>query len=313
MGDPNTADGVELVKTDILDNFAQRHINYAMTHSNLHSNMCGYAGGQLSGYYGCFSAQRALLTYAYFFKYMLDNNLDDATSISDSQTFNTYLFGDIDTPTSEPTIKDFAKAYVGLLDVWESTTGTVAAGDYNEFTEDHENVHYIPMDSKITVAGTQYGVSECLEIAMRSFMLLVGVDGNSTTEKGAGNFTAVSGYTMSSEMPATHSYKIDKWYNETTGNGGPIRYKDEANKVMWDMLKNFSERNVNYGTTWSKVSGYNNSRYTSDYTGCFIPARCQMAFLHFFKTMLDNNYTSFDSTKFTDPVDCTLWGVEAYD
>ena len=36
---------------------------------------------------------RMILTYAYFFKYMLDNNLTDAKSISADQTFNTYLFG----------------------------------------------------------------------------------------------------------------------------------------------------------------------------------------------------------------------------
>ena len=92
MGDPNTLDGVEAVKLDVLDNFAQRHVNYPIKNSAI-SNMCGYSTGQLAGYYGCFSAKRALLTYAYFFKYMLDNNLTDAKSISADQTFNTYLFG----------------------------------------------------------------------------------------------------------------------------------------------------------------------------------------------------------------------------
>ncbi len=93
MGNPVTADGVELAKLNILDNFAQRHVNYPITRGLKIANMCGYAGGQLTGYYGCFSAKRGLVTYAFFFKYLLDNNLDDAQSISEDQTFTTYLFG----------------------------------------------------------------------------------------------------------------------------------------------------------------------------------------------------------------------------
>ena len=94
LGDPNTADGAACkVKLDILDNFAQRHVNYPIKNKTI-SNMCGYASGQLTGYYGCFCAFRALMTYSYFFKYMLDNNLGDATQISADQTFRSEEFGD---------------------------------------------------------------------------------------------------------------------------------------------------------------------------------------------------------------------------
>lgn len=96
MGNKTKADGVLLVKTDILDNFAFRSTNYPIKNGAI-SNMCGYNGNQLSGYYGCFCSMRALVTYAFFFKYMLDNNLEDATGIPDSQTFRTDLFGSMDT------------------------------------------------------------------------------------------------------------------------------------------------------------------------------------------------------------------------
>lgn len=91
MGDPNTADGVEAVKFDILDNFAQRSCNYPINNGAI-SNMCGYAAGQLAGYYGCFSAQRGLITYAYFFKYMLDNDLEDLSTVDEDHVFETHLF-----------------------------------------------------------------------------------------------------------------------------------------------------------------------------------------------------------------------------
>ena len=37
---------------------------------------------------------RGLLTYAFFFKYMLDNNLDKADAIPADTIFRTELFGD---------------------------------------------------------------------------------------------------------------------------------------------------------------------------------------------------------------------------
>ena len=95
MGDPtNPSTGQNLVKTDILDNFAQRHVNWPLTHDGVHSNMCSYSGNQLAGYFGCFSSWRAVITYAFFFQYMLDNNLEDAMSIPADQTFTTDLFGE---------------------------------------------------------------------------------------------------------------------------------------------------------------------------------------------------------------------------
>ena len=80
------------VKVDILDNWAMRSLNY--NHGKPVTNLCGYAAGQLDGYYGCFCSQRALITYAFFFKYMLDNNIDLGTNVTDDTIIRTELFGD---------------------------------------------------------------------------------------------------------------------------------------------------------------------------------------------------------------------------
>jgi hypothetical protein len=85
-------EGVELCKVDLLDNFAQRNVNYPIN-SGAISNMSTYEN-RLAGYYGCMCSMRALYTYAVFFKYMLDNNLEDATAIPADQTFATFLFGE---------------------------------------------------------------------------------------------------------------------------------------------------------------------------------------------------------------------------
>ena len=83
------------VKIDWLDNFAMRNVNFALVLSeeNAISNLSGYVG-RLDGYYGCACSMRALITYAFFFQYMLDNKLEDAKGISADQIFRTELFGD---------------------------------------------------------------------------------------------------------------------------------------------------------------------------------------------------------------------------
>ena len=79
------------VKVDILDNWAMRSLNFQ--HGQSITNLCGYSGGQLDGYYGCFCSQRALLTYAFFFKYMLDNNLDKGTEVAADVIIRSELLG----------------------------------------------------------------------------------------------------------------------------------------------------------------------------------------------------------------------------
>lgn len=82
------------VGVDLLDNYAMRNMNYPIAKQLAIANFCSYKSSQLSGYYGCCSAMRALITYAFFFEYLLNNNLEDATGIDAAQIFRTELFGD---------------------------------------------------------------------------------------------------------------------------------------------------------------------------------------------------------------------------
>ena len=53
------------------------------------ANFCNYVNGQVSGFNGYCSAMRAFITYAHFFKYLLDNNLETATGLDASTTITT--------------------------------------------------------------------------------------------------------------------------------------------------------------------------------------------------------------------------------
>ena len=80
------------VQMDILDDFAMRELNYR--HGQSISNMSYYPRDWIMNYNGSFSAMRGLITYAFFFKYMLDNNLDKADAIPAETIFRSELFGD---------------------------------------------------------------------------------------------------------------------------------------------------------------------------------------------------------------------------
>ncbi|MBR1960960.1 MAG: BACON domain-containing protein [Bacteroidales bacterium] len=320
-----TADGeVELVKTDLLDNYAQRNINWPMNNDKNIANFASYVD-RLEGYTGCFSARRALLTYAYFFKYMLDNNLSDAKSISDDQTFTTWLF--VTSNTERPTIRAFAEAYVKFIDVWKNTTGTVnyisptgvvdPAVDYG--IANIENAHYIPVDTKLTVAGAEYTTSEVFDIAIRSYLLLRGIDATDETAVGAGSFGKLDkAYTMDDNfLPARPIIWGDAPYNEagttnadgtTSGNGGNLKMGTPPNgedKVKVDLLDNFAERNANFPTQRNNNKIGNMASYTerlAGYYGCASGHRMLLTYAYFFKYMLDNNLS--DAT--TIPEDQTF-------
>lgn len=307
-----TAEGeFELMKVDILDDYSHRHTNYPGQGGAL-SNFCGYTGNYLPGYTGCCCVKRIMLAYAYFFKYMLDNNLSDATGISPDQTFEAPLFGENEVA---PTIKAFATEYVKFIDIWEKTTGTVnymhptalvTEGWSYDGVANIENGHYIPFDTKLTVAGVEYSTSEVFDIALRSYLLLRGIDATDETAVGAGAFSKLEkAYTMDDNfLPARAITWGSAPCNETgttaeggavSGNGGPLKMGTPPNgedKVKVDLLDNFAERNANFATVKNDNQIGNMAGYTNrlaGYYGCASGHRMLLTYAYFFKYMLDNN------------------------
>ncbi|MBP5720604.1 MAG: SusE domain-containing protein, partial [Bacteroidales bacterium] len=88
----------------ILDNWAQRSLNWPFTHDMLITNFCGYPRDPITNYDGCFSSGRALITYAFFFKYLLDNQLDRADALPNSTVIRSELFGNEGAPAGGATV-----------------------------------------------------------------------------------------------------------------------------------------------------------------------------------------------------------------
>ena len=311
----------------ILDNWAQRSVNWAVTHDKIHTNFCGYPRDPITNYKGCFSSGRALITYAFFFKYMLDNNLKKADGIASDVVIRSELFGlETASASGKTTIKDFAKEYVKILDIWEKTTGTV---DYvmKSDAETHdpasqslvENAHYVPMATTIKVGDNTYNTADMLELALRSYLLLRGYDGNETEKNGFGNIPQVSPVSMSADLPETHKFSYGKYPYAEPSNGGYLRKidgeKEIFHKVEIRILDNWAQRSLNWAFTNDMVitnfCTYPRADHNiTDYKGCFSAMRALITYAHFFKYMLDNNLEKASDLGANVEIRSELFGVE---
>ncbi|MBQ6762583.1 MAG: BACON domain-containing protein [Bacteroidales bacterium] len=315
------------VKVDILDNWAMRSLNFQ--HGQSITNLCGYAGGQLAGYYGCFSSQRALLTYAFFFKYMLDNNLDKGTQVSDDTIIRSELLGD---EGGQPTLKDFAKEFVKGLDVWQNTVGTVESEGKHliEKGTAWENAHFIPItpnpnceyldhegnqyDPKytpwvMTVAGQQITSSEAWEIAIRGLMNMVTAEGEDflptmdnrnkayTLANNANFATAPIPSASEGNKWGKHPwYEADDNYNGLTYNGGPVTEVDVNFMVKvgaWHVVRSFVKTSGNSPLgmigNFQQFGTGSSTLNLEGYEGYIAPMRELLILMRIYKDLLDNN------------------------
>ena len=307
------------VDVTILDNQVMRALNYA--HGKDISNMCTYPRDPITNYAGSFSATRALITYAFFFKYMLDNNLEKADAITADVAIRSELFGDEDEPEPAITIADFVNEYVKILDVWATTVGEKKMHSSVAATP---NAHYIPDDYTITVkdsTGTvekTYNTADMLELALRSYLLIRGFDGNDTENYGAGKIAALdSALSLSAPLPETHGYEWGEApCNETSGNGGNFAMIGANNlkEFGWakvDVLDNWAQRALNFqhGKTISNMCTYPRDPITN-YHGSFSSMRALITYAYFFKYMLSRNYTKGTDVTADETFRTDLFGVD---
>ncbi|MBQ9462647.1 MAG: BACON domain-containing protein [Bacteroidales bacterium] len=318
------------VKVDILDNWAMRSLNYSK--GNPITNLCGYSGGQLDGYYGCFCSQRALITYAFFFKYMLDNNLDKGTDVAADQIIRSELFGD--EGGAAPTLKEFAQEFVKGLDVWQATVGTVESESAHliEKGTAWQNVHFIPIvpnpdceyishggnqyDSKYTpwklnVGGTEISSSQAWEIAIRGLMNMVTAEGEEflpTMDDRNKAYTLKDNKGLDSVMPAAS--EANKWGKHPWYEGGDDeRVKFNGNEIetvdvnfmvkvgAWHVVRSFIKTGGNSSPlgmvgNFQQFGTSSSTLKLDGYDGLIAPMRELLVLMRIYKYLLDNNITS---------------------
>ncbi len=308
----------------LLDNWAMRALNYSS--GNPISNMCTYPRDPFNNYAGSFSSMRALITYAFFFKYMLDNSLDKADGLDATVNIRTELFGDEGEPEPQPviTIADFANEYVKILDVWMANVGEKKMHSSVAATK---NAHFIPDDYTITVKDKTgkvektYNTADMFETALRSYLLIRGYDGLDTEKYGAGKIPAIdTAKAMSTTpVPETHGYQWGEApCNETSGNGGNFamiganKFKDFGWAKV-DVLDNWAMRSLNYshGKPITNMCTYPRAdQGITNYHGSFSSMRALITYAYFFKYMLNKKYDKGTQVTADETFRTDLFGVD---
>ncbi|MBO4264153.1 MAG: hypothetical protein J5871_05690 [Bacteroidales bacterium] len=175
---------------------------------------------------------------------------------------------------SATSLADFARAFAGVLDVWEANTASgLTIGNFTV------SGHYIPASTTITVGSTTYDKSRMLDVAIQGLTALV------------------DGGTLSASLPSPHNYT---WstdpYNEGAGNGG--EFKNAT--VDLNFLRNCASRQMTYAgnnNRWANFCSYagsstSGSPKVTEYNGACCLERCLLVMARFYKYLLDNGISS---------------------
>ncbi|MBQ9475585.1 MAG: hypothetical protein IJU69_04945, partial [Bacteroidales bacterium] len=297
------------VDFNFLLNFASRELGWAADPSRLKwSNFCWYtdkdgkvstAGTpQVTQYKGVCCLERNLLIMARFYKYLLDNNINEGVaSACASMALNAGLYDEAqasapETPTESATIKDFAKAFAGVLTVWDKTSSTtVKVGDVTMKGK------YVPANTTISVGGKTYTKTQTLDIALQALQSLM------------------SGGNTSAAMPTPRAYTwSSNPYLESTEFGNST--------VTVQFLQNAASRQLTFAATngvWANYCSYGSGEATSSGTpsvsgfkGVCCLERVFLIAARVFKYINDNNVTSGVPTALSDKTfDATLFGTSS--
>ena len=277
-------------------------------------------------YVGYISPMRELLVLMRIYKYLLDNNVDqNVYSAIKDQRFDFDLYGE---SLSKPvTIKDFAVEYVKLLDIWQNTTGDLnrlsncvpATADDQDVVK---GVHYIPNTTTITLGDKAYNTADIWELALRSYLLVRGYDGNDATHYGHNSIAALSGGAVSMSgtlLPATHNFTWNTPLIESSNDGYLVKLVDGQEvhcQVDVVILDNWAQRSLNFYTVndgaITNFCKYPRSDHNiTNYSGCFSSMRALITYAFFFKYMLDNNLEKADGIDASVIIRSELFGDES--
>ena len=242
----------------------------------------------LEGYSGLISPMRELILLLRFYKYLLDNNIDqNVYSAVKDVKFDYDMYAQDVAPTPDPTIADFMAEFAKVADKWDANVGTVSYTRDGE-TYTYENVHFVPETFVITLNGTNYDKFQMHEVAMRALQALEG------------------GAAMTDPIEKPGSYEpATSPYHEY---GDPLQEK----VAKLDLLSNFATRCLNYlknNNEWPNVCGYprTSDPVLTNYNGYVCVERNLLMLSRLFRYMVNNGVTSLDAVKDVE-IDTELWG-----
>ncbi len=249
--------------------------------------------------------------------------------------------------SAEATLKGFARQFVGYLDIWQNTVGTVSA-DGSHCTDNGtawENVHFVPIpwsggvyaDGKdqydpqyqpyhtITVAGQTYDAAQCFVVAAKGALDILTKEGSAVKQeqRNTPNHTLGGGKALSESIPTADAWATwgsYPWYEKSDELGAinisaenPCNASFIVRNAAWFLVR--AEQLGHIGN----FLGFNptdpdNQLAEGNYRGYVSAMRMFLTLANFYKYILDNNisenvYEAVKDVSFT----CDLYGVEAPD
>ena len=234
-------------------------------------------------------------------------------------------------------LKGFAEQFVGILDIWEKTVGTVSA-DGSHCTDNNsawKDVHFVPIphsggayadgvdqyDAKyqpyftVTIDGRTYTSAETWGIALRGIMDMVTKEGHTKWQPSRNPFAHTMGNGASLKEPIPPVYDYDIWgqypWYESTNDGQPIN-KSEIDVYLiarlagWFLARQAAPQDITGIPNLGKIGNY--QIFGTDPDECIVEEgvsgfvssmRMWLICARFYKYLLDNKITDnvYDAVK----------------
>ncbi|MBO4263642.1 MAG: metal-dependent hydrolase [Bacteroidales bacterium] len=180
----------------------------------------------------------------------------------------------------EPTLQDFAKCFVTVLDSWYAHTGTVGT---------YEDVHVVPEDFTCTLGGVKYDRSAAFDVALQGFDALM------------------DGYSMDIHVPVARDYAWPSGaYDEAEDFSG--RFASLA------FLQDFSRRQqaaAAEGGAWASSLSYEPQMLDdAGFSGACSLERGLLTLARWYRYLLNNGIAEDADVRMTDiPVSTDLYGA----
>ncbi|MBO4264344.1 MAG: BACON domain-containing protein [Bacteroidales bacterium] len=181
------------------------------------------------------------------------------------------------TASGSVTLKDFATAFAGVLDVWNSKTASSLAVGQEVITG-----HYVPSNTTITVGGKTYTKAQMYDIAVQGLM------------------SFASGGSLTAAIPTPRAYT---W--STNPYSEPTSLSVSGSACTWDFIKNVTSRQQTYAGNngvFANFCTYEGGQ-VSGYSGYCCLERSFLISARFYKYLVEKNITTnivsaVGSTKF---------------
>lgn len=249
-------------------------------------------------------------------------------------------------------LKGFAEQFVGILDIWEKTVGTVSA-DGSHCTDNNsawKDVHFVPIphsggayadgvdqyDAKyqpyftVTIDGRTYTSAETWGIALRGIMDMVTKEGHTKWQPSRNPFAHTMGNGASLKEPIPPVYDYDIWgqypWYESTNDAQPIN-KSEIDVYLiarlagWFLARQAAPQDITGIPNLGKIGNY--QIFGTDPDECIVEEgvsgfvssmRMWLICARFYKYLLDNKITDnvYDAVK-DAKFSTDLYGVDMPD